>query len=127
MVQYVRLNSALSMKTSPLQEAYFRFVRLLQTLESSPAFPGLDDVERSLLNYIALHSIEGKSLLVSDVIFLNKAASPATLQRRLAKLVESDLIRHGSDIDGRKKYLELTPRAQDYFAKLGECIQKAAG
>ncbi|MDP3621909.1 MAG: hypothetical protein Q8R65_08330 [Polynucleobacter sp.] len=115
------------MKTSPLQEAYFRFVRLLTTLESSSAFPELDDIERSLLNTIALRSLEGKPILVGDIIFLNKAGSPATLHRRLSKLLKADLIRHGSDIDGRKKYLELTPRAQDYFAKLGECIQKAAG
>lgn len=115
------------MKTSPLQEAYFRFVRLLATLENTSAVPELDDIERSLLELIALRSIEGKPILVGDAIYLNKAGSPATLHRRLSKLVKADLIRYGIDIDGRKKYLELTPKAHDYFAKLGECIQRAAG
>lgn len=114
------------MKPSPFHEAYLRFVRLLETLEDSNVLPALDDVERSLLNSIAMHSAAGKPLLVGDLIYLNKAGSPATLNRRLSKLVKSGLIRHGSDIDGRKKYLELTPKAYDYFSKVGACIQKAA-
>jgi len=75
---------------------------------------------------IALHVVEGKSLLVSDVIYLKQIGSPATLQRRLSKLAEMDFIRYGSDPDGRKKYLELTPKAIDYIAKLGQCITAAA-
>jgi hypothetical protein len=47
-------------KPSPLQEAYFRFVRLFEALEGEPDFPALDDVERSLLNFIALHAMEGR-------------------------------------------------------------------
>jgi DNA-binding HxlR family transcriptional regulator len=114
------------MKPSPLQEAYFRFVRLLETLEGESDFPVVDDIERSLLNFIALHAIQGKQLLVGDVIFLNKSASPATLNRRLSKLARAGFIRYGSDPDGRKKYLELTPKSQDYFAKLGQCITSAS-
>jgi hypothetical protein len=111
---------------SPLQEAYFRFVRLLGALEGGLDFPVLDEVERSLLNFIAMHAIQGKSLLVGDVIFLNRSASPATLNRRLSKLARAGFIRYGSDADGRKKYLELTPKAHDYFAKLGQCITGAS-
>ena len=113
------------MKPSPFQEAYFRFVRLLETLEGESDFPVLDEVERSLLNFIAIHAMQGKSLLVGDVIFLNQSASPATLNRRLSKLARAGFIRYGSDPDGRKKYLELTPKSQDYFAKLGQCITSA--
>ena len=114
------------MKPSPLQEAYFRFVRLLEALEGEPDFPALDEVERSLLNFIAMHAMQGKSLLVGDVIFLNRSASPATLNRRLSKLARAGFIRYGSDPDGRKKYLELTPKSLDYFAKLGQCITNAS-
>jgi hypothetical protein len=114
------------MKASPLQEVYFRFVRLLESLEGELDFPALDEVEGSLLNFIALHAMQGKSLLVGDVIFLNKSASPATLNRRLSKLARAGFIRYGSDPDGRKKYLELTPKSQDYFAKLGQCIASAS-
>lgn len=111
---------------SPLQKIYLRFVELQCTLNGSSGVPELDDIERSLLNQIALHFFAGKPLLVSDLIFTNKTASYATLHRRLSKLLKEDLIRHGSDIDGRKKYLELTPKSRDYFSKVGECVRDAA-
>jgi DNA-binding PadR family transcriptional regulator len=113
-------------KASPLQEIYFQFVHLLGVLEAKVDFPKVDGIERSLLNFIAAHAMQGKQLLVGDVIFLNKSASPATLNRRLSKLARAGLIRYGSDPDGRKKYLELTPKSQDYFAQLGECITSAS-
>jgi hypothetical protein len=82
-------------------------------------FPELDEIERSLLNQMALHFFEGNPLLVSDLILANETASSATLHRRLSKLLKKDLIRHGSNIDGRKKYLELTPKSRNYFSKVG--------
>jgi hypothetical protein len=111
------------MKPSPLHEPYFRFVRLFEALKGEPGFPALDDIERTLLNFIAMHATP---LLVGDVIFFNRSASPATLNRRLSKLARAGFIRYGSDPDGRKKYLELTPKSQDYFAKLGQCITNAS-
>jgi hypothetical protein len=57
----------------------------------------------SAVYLIALHAMQGKSLLVGDVIFLNWSASPATLNRRLSKLARAGFIRYGSDPDGRKK------------------------
>jgi hypothetical protein len=114
------------MKPSPFHAVYFRFVRLVEALEGGADFPALGEVERSLLNFIAMHAMLGKSLLVGDVIFLNRAASPATLNRRLSKLAREGFIRYGSDSDGRKKYLELTPKSQNYFTKLGRCISSAS-
>jgi hypothetical protein len=114
------------MKPSPYQEAYFRFVRLLEALEGESDFPALDDIERNLLNFIAMHAMQGKSLLVGDVIFLNRSASPATLNRRLSKLARAGFIRYGIDPDRRKKYLELTPKSQNYFAKMGQCVTGAS-
>ena len=96
-------------------------------LNEAPKPPPLDEVEQSLLNTIASHVAEGKpSLLAGDIIYSKQIGSPGTLQRRLSKLSEAGFIRYGSDPDGRKKYLELTPKAIDYIAKLGECIRVAA-
>ena len=114
------------MQSTLLADAYFRFIKLLETLEDAPSLPKLDCVERRLIEFIALHEVGKKPLLVSDVIYLNSIASPATLHRRISYLVDAGYIRHGADIDGRKKYLELTPKAMDYFSKLGKCIVKAA-
>ena len=108
-------------------ETYLEFVRHTAKLKEASKLAPLDEVEQNLLNTIASHVVEGKpSLLVGDIIYSKQIGSPATLQRRLYKLAEADFIRYGSDSDGRKKYLELTPKAIDYIATLGECIRAAA-
>ena len=101
-------------------------MRLTAQLESKSKIPDLDEIEQNLLNAIAFHLSEGRSLLVSDVIYLRQIGSAATLHRRLSNLAKADFIRFRNDADGRKKNLELSPKAIDYFAKLGECIAAAA-
>ncbi len=112
-------------KRSTLQNAYFRFNKLMETLEQGPAFPKLDDIEKKLLDSIAEASYSGKPFLVSDVIFANQIGSPATLSRRLNSLVEKELIVYSIGADSRKKFLELTPKSKKYFAKLEELILMA--
>jgi len=112
-------------KRSTLQNAYFRFNKLMETLEQGPAFPKLDDIEKKLLDSIAEASYAGKPFLVSDVIFANQIGSPATLSRRLNSLVEKELIVYAIGDDSRKKFLELTPKSKKYFAKLEELILMA--
>jgi hypothetical protein len=108
-------------------ETYLDFVRNTAKLKEASKLPTLDEVEQGLLNTIASHVAEDKpSLLVGDIIYSKQKGSPATLQRRLSKLAEADFIRCGSDPDGRKKYLELIPQSQDYFANLSECITNAS-
>jgi DNA-binding MarR family transcriptional regulator len=109
-------------KQELLGDTYFRFLRLLLILESSPTFPLLDSVERRLLEFIAMHESVGRGPLVSEAIYLSDIGSPATLHRRIAVLKKHELLRYGDDIDGRKKYLELTHKAKNYFAGLGKCI-----
>lgn len=94
----------------------------METMEQGPSFPRLDDIERKLLNSIAEASLSGKPYLVSDVIFANSIGSPATLSRRLANLVDKELIVYASFDDNRKKFLELTPKSKKYFSKLGKLI-----
>ena len=58
-------------RRTTLPNAYFRFNKLMETLEQGPAFPKLDDIEKKLLDSIAQASYAGKPFLVSDVIFAN--------------------------------------------------------
>ena len=109
------------MKTT-IKNAYFRFNKLLETMEQGPSFPKLDDIERKLLNSIAQASLDGKPFLISDVIFANSIGSPATLSRRLTNLVNKELIVYSSGGDNRKKFLELTPKSRKYFAKLDDLM-----
>jgi len=60
------------------------------------------------------------------MIFLNRSELPVTLNRCLPKLAQAGFIRYASLPDVRKKYLELTPKAQDYFAKLCRRITNAS-
>ena len=73
-----------------------------------------------------MHENVGRDPLFSEAIYLSDIGSPATLHRRIAVLKKYELLRYGDDIDGRKKYLELTPKAKSYFAELGKCILKSA-
>ncbi len=114
------------MKAELLSEAYLKFVGLMDALENNPQFPKLDHVELKLLQQVALQNNADKTPLVGDLIFSSDIGSPATLHRRIAKLIEQDLLRYKPDIDGRKRLLELTPKSRDYCSKLGKCVVTAA-
>lgn len=114
------------MKPVIIANAYLRLVRLLEALEGASDLFCLDATEKKLLDLVAIHYLDNKPLLVSEAIYLSKIGSPATLHRRLRNLQKQGYIRYGDDVDGRKKYLELTTKARDYFAGLGKCVVKAA-
>jgi DNA-binding MarR family transcriptional regulator len=123
--KYINNETGMKLKKSALENAYFRFNKLMETLEQGPSFPKLDEIEKKLLDSIAEASYAGKPFLVSDVIFANQVGSPATLSRRLNSLVEKGLIVYSIGDDSRKKFLELTPKSKKYFAKLEELILMA--
>lgn len=114
------------LKTIFISNAYLRLVRLLETLEGASDLFKLDSTEKKLLDLVAINYIDGKPLLVSEAIYLSSIGSPATLHRRLSSLQKQGYICYGDDVDGRKKYLELTPKAKDYFSALSKCVVKAA-
>lgn len=97
----------------------------MDALDGDGSFPKLDPTEKRLLEFIAIKEQDGRALLVGDVIYLNDIGSPATLHRRLKRLKDHDLVRYGEDVDGRKKFIELTPKAKDYCSKLGKCLMRA--
>ena len=113
-------------KTVNLQDAYFRFTKLLEAVEKAPGFPGLDDVERKLLHSVAEAKRSAKPLLVGDLIFSNPIGSPATLSRRISSLHDKNLIQYAGNVDGRKKHIELTSKSEKYFERLGEILAVAS-
>jgi hypothetical protein len=112
-------------KLSKPMAIYLRFIHAACLLENETGFTRLESIEGRLLDFLAVREMEGKPSLVSDAIFLKNIGSQATLHRRLTQLCANGYLRYGSDIDGRKKYLELTPKAQDYYSALGKCIIKS--
>jgi len=113
------------MKFSESMATYLRFIRASSSLQSEIGFTRLESVEGRLLDCLAIREMEGRPSLVSDAISLQNIGSQATLHRRLMRLCASGYLRYSCDIDGRKKYLELTPKARDYYAGLGKCVIKS--
>jgi len=113
------------MKFSESMATYLRFIRASSSLEGEIGFTKLESVEKRLLDSLALGEMEGKQSLVSDAILFRNIGSRATLHRRLMRLCANGYLRYSGNIDGRKKYLELTPKARDYYSELGKCIIKS--
>jgi hypothetical protein len=98
----------------------------MEAVEKAPGFPLLDEVEKKLLQKIAVQENSNIPVLVGDLVFSNPAGSPATINRRLANLQKKKLIKYVSDDDGRKRYIRLTQKSKSYFNKLGELIVLAS-
>ncbi len=109
-------------KNPVLSDAYIRFTKFMEAVEKAPGFPLLDEVEKKLLQRIAVQESSNIPVLVGDLVFSNPAGSPATINRRLTGLQKKKLIQYVSDQDGRKKFIKLTKKSKNYFNKLGEVI-----
>jgi len=110
-----------------MSKVYLRYLRIALAVDifnknSDP----IDSTALELLNVIAVHHFDGKTLTVSEAIALKKIASPATLHRKLDELREASLIEQIFEgKDRRTKYLVPTKLADAYFAKLSKAITSA--
>lgn len=113
------------MKTNELQDVYFRFLNLFRAIEDLPGFPALDGIEKALLDELSLSWKRGKNMLVSQAINLPEIGSPATLHARLKNLHKKGLIDYSIDKDARKKYIQPTEKALQYFSQISDCMNRA--
>lgn len=106
--------------------AYARFLNALDSLDRISPSKKLDSIEEQLLNHIYLASVNGETLLVGDVILLEKFGSQATLHGRLKNLVGKGFIQLVDDkADGRRKSVHITAKAEKHYQQLSECLSKA--
>lgn len=111
-------------KASNLSQAYLRFLNLASAIRGLPT---LDAVEERVLNGLAATWATGAKVTVLEAMELTADSSPTTVHRRLKSLRQKGLIELREDeADSRVKYVEPTEAAQTYFAKLGQCLDKAA-
>ena len=108
------------------QEIYLRYLRLLLDLEKLPANNALNIGERQLLNAIAVKVQSGQKLMIGDITLMREIASPATIHTRLKSLRAKKMIRFVLGEDDRRKYVEPSELAYQYFAKVGQLIIKAS-
>lgn len=110
--------------TSPLAQAYMRFLQLAKAIDGNPELPTLDANERALLEALAMDWHNGTTMTVMQAMALKHLGSPATLHRRISRLRKLGMIETQEDEhDRRIKRLLLTPTAKRYFEQMGETFK----
>ncbi|BDU52666.1 hypothetical protein [Limnohabitans sp. INBF002] len=109
-----------------MKSTYLRFLQLLHVVDgNSTQLVDIDEVAKQLLNVIALHHAQGKTLTVTEAMALGSVASPATIHRKLDDLREVGLIEQIFEGKNRRtKYLVPTQAADTYFSSLGDVIKQ---
>ncbi|WP_418315673.1 winged helix DNA-binding protein [Piscinibacter sakaiensis] len=111
-----------------MTQSYLRFLNLVQAIRGLPSVPVLDPVEERLLNALAALWANGEPVTVLQAMNCEPDTSPSTVHRRLKSLRKLGLITYVEKADDqRSKYVELTPRAKQYYAALSRCMEKATG
>lgn len=101
---------------SPFKSAYLRFLQLVSAIESKPALEEFDANEKALFDSVALCWSLGQQLTVREAISQAQYGSPATLHKRLQRLIAKDLIVvECQDGDRRTKYLRPSEKGLVYI------------
>ena len=113
-------------KAANFSQMYTKYLNLVQAVRSLPSFPQLDAVESRMLNVFAAAWHEGKTITVLEAMVMLPEISTTTAHRRLKMLRKKGMI--DLDLDGqdnRVKYVVPTKETHQYFAQLGQCMEKA--
>jgi len=110
------------------KKPYLRFLGLVETLDAG-LLPDdkLDMIEEALLNQIMLSADLGKTILVGDLVSLERLGSHAMIHGRLKNLEQKGYIQLTLDKDDqRKKHVSPTKLATKRFDAISKCLQKAS-
>jgi hypothetical protein len=121
------VNTMKKINSNPHSLSYIRFLNLARAVRELPSFPSLDAIEEQLLNAFASIWNKGQTVRVLEAMDLFPDVSGSTVHRRLVSLRKKGMIALSIDENNQRvKYIVHTPLANRYFAKLGECLGKAA-
>jgi DNA-binding transcriptional ArsR family regulator len=110
-------------KPQAKQNAYLKFLSLVQALRDTPTFPVIDATEERLLQQLATAWAAGKQVTVLEAMQMETDTSPATIHRRLKSLRKKGIIELAVDeADNRVKYVKPTALAADYFAQINQAL-----
>ena len=111
--------------SSPLANAYLRFLQLARAVQELPDGTGMDANETALLEAVVLSWHEGQAMTVREAINLEHLGSPATLHKRITRLREKDMLgTFNQEGDRRAKFLVPTERTLAHFSQLGQSLQQ---
>lgn len=107
-------------------QTYLKFLNLAHAIREISTFPALDAVEEQLLNTFAAAWHAGNSIRVLEAMEMFPDISGSTVHRRLDTLRKKGMIALDTDAENQRvKYITPTELTEKYFAKLGECLDKA--
>lgn len=107
-------------------DIYVRFLQLSEAIRGLPALPPLDPLEERMLSRVARSARQGERLSVRDMMAVEEFGAPATIHSRLKSMREKGWIMLADTEDARRKQVELTDAAVRHFARLSQCLVKAA-
>lgn len=91
-----------------------------------PSLATLDPLEERIMTFILNAIRKENRLAVTDVMAQNELGSPATIHSRLKSMRKKGWIHLTDTDDSRRKRIELTPGALQYFDKLSQAMTMAA-
>lgn len=110
-----------------MKNTYTRFVHLARAVRQLPGAPNLDAVEERVLEALAAAWGQGQKVTVLQAMAMSEESSPTTVHRRLKSLRKKGFISlHEDEADNRVKFIQPTAQADEYFARLGQCVQDAS-
>ena len=113
-------------KSANFSQMYTKYLNLVQAVRGLPSFPSLDAVESRMLNTFAAAWHDDKQITVLEAMVMLPEISTTTAHRRLKMLRQKGMIALSLDAhDNRVKYVVPTKSTQQYFAQLGQCMEKA--
>ena len=106
--------------------AFAKYLNASSSLSLINANNKIDLVEEQLLNHILLMTFKGDDLLVGDLLVVWKFGSQATIHKRLKSLSTKGYVELREEkLDGRKKLVYLTAKADRHYQKLSGYLNKA--
>jgi len=109
-----------------VNDIILRIKQIIATVEGETALGRCDRVEREMLDYLLHRQISGNAALVTELIGESQIASPASLHRRIAHLIDLDLVTIERDpVDHRRKRLVLTRSAIKAYNKMSDRVNQA--
>lgn len=101
---------------SPFKSAYLRFLQLISAVEAMPGLQDFDANEKALFDALVLNWSEGQPMTVREAISLSQLGSPATLHKRLKRLIAKDLmVAYHDGTDRRTKFLKPSEKGMVYI------------
>ena len=111
--------------STPFASAYLRFLQLVSAFENLPGLEDFDANERALFETLALRWSQGQPMTVREAIGLSELGSPATLHKRLQRVIGKDLlVAYHEGHDRRTKFLKPSDKGLAYIEWLGQQLSQ---